>query len=159
MSDYVPIESLSDTRIRRTKYNPTHKWESYLNIHPEFDSSLIDQTHTFSLKINGSNLSIHIKFDPEDNEWRIVCLHGRTAPVWTAESGIPYTNLKYGSVGSLGDLLDKMNLFAIAVAEKLGNQEIIIYGEAFRAPKAKYASWHPFGYINIQRKPWTLVRG
>ena len=146
MSDYVPIESLSDTRIRRTKYNPTHKWESFLNIHPEFDSSLIDQTHTFSLKIDGSNLSIHIKFDPEDNEWRIVCLHGRTAPVWTAESGIPYTNLKYGSAGSLGDLPDKMNLFAIAVAEKLGNQEIIIYGEAFRAPKAKYASWHPFGY-------------
>jgi len=146
MSDYVIIESVPDKCIRRTMYHPTNKWESYSNIHPEFGLLDMGQTHTFSLKIDGSNLSIHIKFDPENNEWRIVCLYGRTAPVWTADSGEPYSDIKYGSAGSLGDLPDKLTLFSITVAEQLGIQEIIIYGEAFRASKAKYASWHPFGY-------------
>ncbi len=158
MSDIV-----SSTRHRSTypTHRATHKWESYENIHKRFDSLDMNQIHTLSLKINGSNLSTHVKFDPEKNEWIVVCLHGRTAPVWTVAYGEPYSDIKYGSAGSLGDLPDKMRFFAIAVAEKLGVQEIIIYGEAFRAPAlptmnsttksttksiTKYASYHPFGY-------------
>lgn len=134
----------------------THLWGSYDNIHkfirdlPKSKkyanniNSFFDINVFITEKMDGSNLGIHIKKD--ETEWKIIKLQGRNAPIWNYGDDKAINNLSYGNAKALENLPNEMYQFAKCVAEKLGVNEIIIYGEAFKTENQKFASWHPFGY-------------
>lgn len=135
-------------------------WGHYTNIHRYIwdmlkmcvlVSALFKELVCITEKIDGSNLGIHIS-KTKDGKWYIVTLLGRNAPIFTVNPvtmDTPSPNLSYGNAGILGNLPSHMMKFAILVAEEMGVNEIIIYGEAFRASKndkpVRHPSWHPFG--------------
>lgn len=134
-------------------------WGSHDNVHKAFLGFKVRATKRggsvdefFSVpvcateKLDGSNLGVHIR--KEDGKWEPVCFQGRNKPLWEKASGRgKYSELgKYGNAGSLGKLPIKIFEFAQKVGDKLDVDELLVFGEAFRAPGAAFASWHPFGY-------------
>jgi hypothetical protein len=116
------------------------KWPSFSNIHkvalsPEF----FDKTFSFGEKIDGSNLGIQVKRGSTD-----ATLHGRNSIV-SYDFEKP-TSVKYGNAGSLGELPINMRQFASKLCNLLHLHEVIVYGEAYKHGKQKFASYHPFGY-------------
>jgi len=99
-----------------------------------------------TLKIDGSNLAI--KIVKNNDEYEIESLNSRNEILWI--KGDDKYNKKFGHPGHLNNLPIYMKEIAIKIATKLNVDELIVYGEAFRANKnnisSKFASWHPFGY-------------
>ena len=139
-------------------------WGSYKNIHKySADAvnrsgttlpSLLQKKCTATLKMDGSNLGIHVSTKSR----KILTIIGRNSIVWKQKGKFNQLDkLSYGNAKALGKLPMAMREFAFRVAEKLKiDDEIIIYGEAFRfGSKQKFASWHPFGY-KIPENNWTL---
>jgi hypothetical protein len=139
------------------------KWNSYDNIHKCFDNkycdSKFDINADFTVKLDGSNLSIKIK--KINSEWKLISINGRNSIIWPNEDKQLNKIGKYGNAGNLGELPIEMFKIAIKVAEKINVEEIIVYGEAFRAKKdnrtAKFASWHPFGFYILGNENPILV--
>eukprot|EP00759_Apiculatamorpha_spiralis_P002905 PhF_6_TR11287/c0_g1_i2/m.18217 len=48
-----------------------------------------------------------------------------------------------------------MQQFAMRLCTRLGVDEIVIYGEAYRHGQSKAPSWHPFGF-KLPSKEWEL---
>lgn len=128
------------------------KWPSYDNIHKMFSSKMIcddllEIIVNFNIKIDGSNLSIHIK--KTESKWNIISINGRNCPIWTSDEKL-INNITYGSAGFLNNLPNEIFNIATRIGEKMNVDEIIIFGEVFRAKNnkksANLASWHPFGY-------------
>lgn len=159
--------------------NNHYLWNHYHNIQQSILWKKPNLNVVFTEKIDGSNLSIHIKKTEDD--WNIVCLHGRNVVLWTPDNeknknfnsdsididddidnDFDENNielLSYGNVGELKTLPYEMEQFAIKVARRLKVNEIIIYGEAYKynkeSNKKAMASWHPFGY-KLPRKQYRL---
>jgi hypothetical protein len=132
------------------------KWNHHENIHriiaeysKKHDSDdFFDLNVTITEKIDGSNLSIHIKKYDNDT-WKIESIIGRNSIIWPNNVKNKETNiyeLSYGNAGKLEKLPDEMFNFSKKLAENINTNEIIIYGEAYRYKKQKFSSWHPFGY-------------
>ena len=101
-------------------------------------------------KIDGSNLSMHIKYD--DGKWSIVKINGRNTIVWNNEMEKDILNISYGSPEKLEKLPLVMFDYCIRLAKILTNDlktpinELYVYGEAYRLKGQPLVSWHPFGY-------------
>jgi hypothetical protein len=142
-------------------------WGHHLNIHKHFADmakrgwlldGVFQEPVTVTEKVDGSNLGIHIRRTAaavpplllESFEFELVALFGRNATLWSSSDAMTKNvvpNLKYGNAGALEALPAVMFKFACSIAEHLGTDELIIYGEAYRSDGAqKRASWHPFGY-------------
>lgn len=126
----------------------TFSWPHFENIHKyiaksKYPDQIFNQKVCITEKIDGSNLTIHLK--KIDEEWKIIQIIGRSCPIWNEDMKKSYINLSYGSVGNMSNLVDHMKDFAINVSNKLKVNEILITGEVFRA-NSKFVSWHPFGY-------------
>lgn len=120
-------------------------WPHSLNVHRycEDENKFYEQV-CITLKVDGSNLTIHIK--KIDGIWYVMELIGRNSVIWTNESATPITSLSYGSPGKLENLPLEMQNYAIRLGEYLKVEEIYISGEVYRMKDQRYASWHPFGY-------------
>jgi hypothetical protein len=97
-------------------------------------------------KVDGSNLGITAEKNQKTKQWDLKILHGRNIDIWTEGDKKANTALSYGNAGALGNLPQEMLKFASAFGDALGVDRITVYGEAYKAPNAKFASWHPFGY-------------
>jgi hypothetical protein len=145
------------------------KWPSFNNIHraiyeqnkeneynvnnPNLENKnmmclddFFNYTVNFTIKVDGSNLGIHIKKNSY-NEWFIEKLKGRNSTIWTVRNTKSINKLpKYGNV-VLGNLPNVMFEYAKLIGEIMKVNEIIIYGEAVRI--GEFASWHPFGMSGV----------
>lgn len=142
-------------------------WGHYLNIHKHFVDKcksglplddIFQEPVCVTEKLDGSNLGIHVARSVDGlPRFHIVALMGRNSILWSptqddcllhAKKGtaVVVPNTKYGNAGALEALPAAMLSFATAVADALHVDDIIIYGEAYRADGQKKASWHPFGY-------------
>jgi hypothetical protein len=145
-------ESQKAVVIHASEFPSDCKWPSYNNIHKELlilnrDNGNVDaffQNHVnITIKIDGSNLGIHIK--KESGEWNIKKLKGRNSTIWSERDKIQINKLpKYGGI-DLKNLPDVMFEFASSFAQHLKLDEIIVYGEVICVNK--FSSWHPFGYM------------
>eukprot|EP00457_Paulinella_chromatophora_P016174 gb/GEZN01016923.1/.p1 GENE.gb/GEZN01016923.1/~~gb/GEZN01016923.1/.p1 ORF type:complete len:257 (-),score=34.79 gb/GEZN01016923.1/:50-739(-) len=121
-------------------------------------------------KLDGSNLAIHAmkrstrksgknrekgSEAKAEQEWEIVELRGRNSSLWKSLDNKSLTNITYGKVGKLDNLPYAALEFASKIGEMLGVPEIVLYGEAFRAPAQRLASWHPFAY-KLPQSDWKL---
>jgi hypothetical protein len=145
------------------------KWPSFNNIHRVlFEKNkyniakgcadpideLFDHNVNFSIKIDGSNLGIHVKRD-DSNHWYIKKLRGRNSAIWTDDSSVSIIRLpKYGK-WALQLLPKYMFEFAKSIGDALNANDIIIYGEFFLA--GNFPSWHPFG-MSVDGKINFLTR-
>jgi hypothetical protein len=128
------------------------RWPHTANIHcvgqTTNPDSFFEQTVCATQKIDGSNLSIHIK--KVDGEWSIVKLNGRNTKIWDPEMGKDITDLSYGSPEKLEKLPIVMFDYCVRLANLLSEStdidELYVYGEAYRMEGQKFVSWHPFGY-------------
>jgi len=116
------------------------KWPSFSNIHkvalsPEF----FGKTFSFGEKIDGSNLGIQLACDSMS-----ATLHGRNSIL--SYDFVKPVSVKYGNAGSLGHLPVSMKQFAVNLCAALNLSELVVYGEAYKQGKQKFASYHPFGY-------------
>jgi hypothetical protein len=140
--------------IKWTSFSNLHSWFQYNlkcknPMHKKDSDYLFDLNANFTIKIDGSNLSIHIK--KIDDEWIINSINGRNLQIWNNKDNKPINKIgKYGNVGNIENLPLEMFKISILFAEKIKTKDIIIYGEVFRAKYSnlvsKYVSWHPFGY-------------
>ena len=128
------------------------KWPSFDNIHK--DIKVIDKLGYFTIKTDGSNFSIHII--KISDTWKIQSINSRNFSIWPKdECKLNEINTTFGY---LEDLPIQMLKISILIANKLNIDEIIIFGELFRAKKnnihANFISWHPFGYyISTFKQP------
>jgi hypothetical protein len=138
-------------------------WGHYLNIHKYFVDKcklglplddIFQEPVCVTEKLDGSNLGIQIALrgGSGPRQYFIVALMGRNSVLWAPPEGTDGTavvvvpNTKYGNAGALESLPTAMLAFASAVANALGVDDLIVYGEAYRGEEQKKASWHPFGY-------------
>jgi len=138
----------------QTTHNLEEKWPQYDNIHRVLyklntDNENIDEflntQVNITIKIDGSNLGIHIQKNSY-KKWIIAKLRGRNSTIWSIRSTTPINKLpKYGNI-LLNELPQLMFEFSTAIGDFLKVDDIIVYGEAVAA--GKYASWHPFGYLD-----------
>lgn len=143
------------------------KWPSFNNIHKHlydlnentkntttnYCDDFFNINVTISIKIDGSNLGIHIVKNCYD-KWYIKELIGRNSLLWNCKinkkinkniNDLP----KYGNV-MLKNLPEEMFKFSCIFADSLKLNEIIIYGETICV--GDFASFHPFGYYTNNQK-------
>jgi hypothetical protein len=158
--------ALSDYSHWLTKKSSGHE-EGESSFEPAPVDSFFAQDACVTLKMDGSNLGIHIaktegpkddgNSSHEDCAWTIKAVLGRKKPIWSSIDGDELSKLtkmgQYGNAGSLQALPIKMARFAEIFATACGVEEIAIYGEAYKAPGAQRASWHPFGF-RLPREDW-----
>jgi hypothetical protein len=136
-----------------------YNWPHFKNIHYEIASSkfpdeIFNSNVCISQKLDGSNLTIHIRKSP-GKKWDFVELIGRNSVLWqispktlgTYEDDVTLTNLIYGNAKHLYNLPLHMFDYAVGIAKLLNTNinELYITGEALRV-SSKQVSWHPFGY-------------
>ena len=138
-----------------------YHWPHFENIHRVISTSdepdlIFEKTVCITEKMDGSNLTIHIKKDKQTlnaiynkknkRTWHVEELIGRNSVIWNMSSDVPITSLSYGSAGKLEKLPTAMLEYTIDIAQRLKVDEIYITGEVYRLKNQKFVSWHPFGY-------------
>lgn len=120
-------------------------WGSYQNIHRS--GSFYYRYFCFvTQKIDGSNLGAHMAKN-EEGDWELLSLFTRNVFAWKkGEDPELLSKIKiHGKVGGIWSLIDPIQNYVSLVGEALNVNEIVVYGEAYRAKNSLYPSWHPFG--------------